>query len=200
MAILVDPAFLPAVLTAGPMTDEEFAAFCDEHPDLEFETTAEGELIVMPQTFTLTGSRNSEITYQLQAWARRDRRGLAFDSSTGFVTPDGARKSPDAAWIHKDRIAALDAGTLHRFWRVCPDFVIELKSTSDRPRGIRSKMREWITSGAQLAWLIDPDTQTVEIYRPGRDPEALVHPAIVKGEGLMEGFELDLASVWNPLL
>ena len=199
MAFLIDQAYLPAILTVAPMTDEEFAAFCNEHPDLSFETTAEGELIVMPQTFTLTGARNNEISFQLQGWARRDRRGIAFDSSTGFVTPNGSRRSPDASWVAKERVAGLDPRTLQRYWRLCPDFVIELKSESDRPRTLRAKMTEWIASGAQLGWLIDPETRTVEVYRSGRDPEVLADPGIVSGEGPVEGFVLELSSVWNPL-
>lgn len=199
MAILVDPAFLPAILTAGPMTDDEFAAFCDEHPDLEFETTAGGELIVMPQTFSFTGVRNSAITTQLQVWSWQDGRGFVCDSSTGFVTPDGARKSPDAAWVYKDRIAALAPEARERFWRLCPDFVIELKSHSDRPGGLRAKMMEWIANGAQLGWMIDPATRTVEIYRPEREPELLTNPVSVEGAGPVSGFVLQLAQVWDPL-
>jgi len=200
MAFLIDQAYLPAILTAAPMSDEEFAAFCNEHPDLSFETTAEGELLVRPHTFTLTGARNNEISFQLQGWARRDQRGVAFDSSTGFVIPNGARKSPDSAWVAKERIAALDPETIHRYWRICPDFVIELKSESDRPRALRAKMKEWLANGAQLGWLIDQETRTVEIYRQGRDhAEVLADPVAVSGEGPVEGFVLELPPVWNPL-
>src|SRR5580704_12169371 len=98
MAFVIDDAFLPATLTAPPMTDEEFAAFCAGHPDLFFEMTAEGELIVMPPTYSLTGMSNSGIVGELYAWAKRDGRGCVTDSSTGFVLPNGARRSPDAAW------------------------------------------------------------------------------------------------------
>src|SRR5580698_6287147 len=108
MAFVIDDAFLPATLTAHPMTDEEFAAFCAEHPDLFFEMTAEGELIVMPPTYSYTGARNNWISSQLGIWSRSDGRGIATDSSTGFVLPNGARRSPDAAWTLKSRIAQLD--------------------------------------------------------------------------------------------
>src|SRR5580700_5393018 len=103
MAFVLDDAFLPATLTAPPMTDEEFAAFCAEHPDLFFEMTAEGELIVMPPTYSDTGAENFELGRQLANWARNDGLGIGCDSSTGFVLPNGARRSADASWTLKSR-------------------------------------------------------------------------------------------------
>lgn len=199
MAFLVDEAYLPAILTAGPMTDEAFAQLCSAHPDLSFELSAEGELIIMPPTYSLTGARNSEIGRQLGNWARLDKRGVALDSSAGFLLPNGARRSPDAAWIMKDRIRALDPAAFSRYWPVCPDFVIELRSQSDRPRVLREKMDEWLANGARLAWLIDPETRTVEIYRPGFEAETIAGVSSVAGQGPVDGFVLDLIPVRDPL-
>ncbi|HEY3742632.1 MAG TPA: Uma2 family endonuclease [Bryobacteraceae bacterium] len=199
MAFLIDEAFLPATLTARPMTDQEFAAFCAEHPDLFFEMTAEGELIVMPPTYTLTGIRNTKILRQLEAWSEQDGRGVASGSSDGFVLPNGARRSPDAAWTSKENIQRLSSENLEGYWHLCPDFIIELKSKTDRLRVLREKMNEWIANGAQLAWLIDPETKTVEIFRPGRDVEVVTGADSVKGEGPVEGFTLELRSVWDPI-
>ena len=152
MAFLIDEAFLPATLTAPPMTDEEFAGFCSDHPDLQFEMTAEGELIVMAATFSLTGARNSRINRQLGNWADLDGRGVVNDSSTGYVLPNGARRSPDASWVSKDQIQKLSPESLQGFWPLCPPFVIELKSESDRLRTLRAKMREYLANGAELGW------------------------------------------------
>src|SRR5580658_407223 len=150
MAFVIDDAFLPATLTAHPMTDEEFAGFCAEHPDLFFEMTAEGEIIVMPPAYSLTGVRNAGITGDLGAWAERDGRGIVCDSSTGFALPNGARRSPDTAWILKSRIAQLDPASREKYWHFCPDFVVELQSSTERPRMLNDKMREWLANGAQL--------------------------------------------------
>lgn len=199
MAFLVDEAYLPATLTVGPMTDEAFAELCAEHPDLDLELSALGELIVMPQTYTWTGARNNEISAQLRNWARQDKRGVAFDSSTGWLLPNTARRSPDAAWIFKHRIKDLDPTAFSRYWPICPNFVIELKSQSDRPHALREKMTEWLANGAQLAWLIDPEARTVEIYRPGFEAETIGGASSVVGEGPVAGFVLDLTSVWDPL-
>jgi len=199
MALFIDDAFLPATLTARPMTDEEFAAFCAEHPDLFFEMTAEGEIIVMPPTYSLTGVRNSRISGDLYAWAEPDGRGITSDSSTGFVLPNGARRSPDAAWTLKSRIGQLDPASREGFWHLCPDFVIELRSSSDRPRLLRDKMQEYVANGAQLGWLIDPDRRSVAIYRPDAPVETRTDLDSIAGEGPVAGFVLDLSFVWNPL-
>jgi Uma2 family endonuclease len=199
MAFVIDDAFLPATLTAQPMTDDEFAGFCAEHPDLFFEMTAEGEIIVMPPTYSLTGVRNAEISRCLATWARQDGRGIATDSSTGFRLPNGARRSPDAAWTLKSRIAQLDLASRRKYWHLCPDFVIELKSSTDRPRILREKMLEYLANGAQLGWLIDTDQESVTIYRPDGQPETRTGIDSIAGEGLVAGFVLDLSFVWNPL-
>lgn len=199
MAFMIDDALLPATLSAPPMTDDEFTEFCAEHPDLFFEATCEGDIIVMPPACSLNGVRNSDIAAQLGEWAERDRRGLGTGSSAGFVLPNGARRSADVAWTLKTRIAQLDPASREGYWRLSPDFVIELQSTTDRPRLVREKMQEWIANGAQLAWLINPEQKSVAVYRP--DGTVEMHSGIdsIMGDGPVAGFSLDLASVWNPL-
>jgi Uma2 family endonuclease len=199
MPFTIDDAFLPATLTAPPMTDQQFADFCAEHPDLFFEMTAEGEIIVMPPNFSLTGIRNREITGQLDRWAAKNRRGIVGDSSTGFVLPNGARRSPDASWTAREEINRLPRESLEGYWHLCPAFVIELRSQSDRLPALRAKMREYAANGAQLGWMIDPDARAVEVYRPDRKPELLTGVDSVSGEGPVAGFVLDLTRVWNPL-
>ena len=200
MAFLVAEEYLPATLTARPMTDDQFAAFCAAHSDLFFEMTAEGEIIVMPPTRSLTGTRNARILAQLSAWAEQDGRGTETGSSDGFVLPSGARRSPDAAWTANTRLAELSPQSLEGFWHLSPDFVIELKSDSDRLPTWRRKMQEWIANGTVLAWLINPDNQTVEIYRPGRDEaQMLTRAQEIHGEGPVAGFVLDMRRIWNPL-
>ena len=141
MAFLIDTDFLPATLTAHPMSDDEFAAFCSEHPDLSFEMSAEGEIIVMAPTYSFTGFRNVRISGRLDLWAESDGRGITTDSSTLFVLPNGARRSPDASWTLKSRIEQLAPAIQEKFWHLCPDFVIELKSASDRLPTIHRKMK-----------------------------------------------------------
>ena len=199
MSFLIDDANLPATLTASPMTDEEFTAFCAEHPDLNFEMTAEGEMIVMAPTHSVTSFQNSDVSGQLYVWARKSRRGFLADSSGGFVLPNGARRSPDASWTLKSRIKVGDSRKREGFWHLCPDFVIEIKSGSDRLGTVRKKMREYLENGAQLGWLINPERRSVEIYRPGGEAETRTGIAKIEGEGPVAGFVLDLTYVWDPL-
>jgi Uma2 family endonuclease len=200
MAFVIDDAFLPATLTSAPMTDDEFAAFCSEHPDLFFEMTAEGEIIVMPPTFSDTGDGCSEINMQLRVWAKKDGKGRVYGSSAGFVLPNGARRSPDASWISKTRLTAeLGPATRGKFYRLCPDFVIELRSETDRLRTLREKMREYVANGAQLGWMIDPQNRSVEVFRPNREPETLTNVTSVAGEGPVSGFVLELSEIWDVL-
>jgi len=199
MPFLINDANLPATLTAQPMTDEEFTAFCSEHPDLNFEMTAEGELIVMAPNHSYTSASNSNLASQLENWARRDRRGCACDSSGGYVLPNGARRSPDASWTLKTRVQQLGDAKEKAFWHLCPDFVIELKSDNDRWRSLHLKMKEYLEQGAQLGWLIDPETRTIEIYRPNGEVEKRSGIDQVEGEEPVAGFLLDLKYVWDPL-
>ena len=194
MAFVIDNEYLPATLTAQPMSDEAFIEFCSEHPDLNFEMSAEGEIIVMEPTCFFSGARNSEVDFQLRSWAKKDGRGIVCDSSTGLVLANGARRSPDASWTLKSRITRRE-GFLH----LCPDFVIELKSPSDRTRTLRAKMAEYMANGAQLGWLIDAEKRTVSVYRPEREPETLTGVESLAGEGPVAGFVLDLAAVWDPM-
>jgi Uma2 family endonuclease len=198
MPFVIDDAFLPAILTAEPMTDEQFSTFCAEHPDLNFEMTAEGELIVMPPTHSFGGVNNSDVGGQVAVWAKKDRRGFVCDSSTALVLPNGSRRSPDVSWILKTRVKGMEQGKQQGFWHLCPDFVIEIRSDTDRLKPLQGKMREYLVQGAQLGWLIDPQSKTVEIYRPDGSVETRADIDELAGEGPVAGFVLDLTYVWDP--
>ena len=199
MPMLIDERYLPATLTAGPLTDEQFAELCAEHEDLRFELTAGGELIVYPVPFNLTAIREEEFYAQLRAWAKSDGRGRASGSNQWFKLPSGALRVPDAAWVLKTRVAALPPEALEKFWPLCPDFVAEIRSQSDRLPVLRDKMQEWITNGALLAWLIDPERRVVEVYRAGAEPRVLSPGDALAGEAPLNGFVLGLRPIWEPL-
>jgi Uma2 family endonuclease len=133
---------------------------------------------------------------QLRLWAKADGRGKAFDSSAGFVLPNGAMRSPDAAWVGLARLDALTAEQREEFLPLCPEFVIELRCKTDALRTLLDKMREYMENGARLGWLIDRRQRRVYVYRPDQEPQILGHPPTVSGEDVLPGFELDLAEVW----
>ena len=199
MPLVIEETFLPVTLTAPPMTDDQFAEFCAEHPDYFIEMTADGEILIMPPNYSLTGAQCAEILGQLRDWNRWHKSGIVTDGTSGFVLPSGARRSPDAAWTAKARLDAMDAAFIRKFWHVCPDFLIEVRSQTDRLPKLLAKMREWMENGAQLGWLIDPERRAVEVYRPHRDPETIENAASVTREGPVASFVLDLLPVWDPL-
>ena len=180
-----------------PMTDEELMRFCAANDALRVERDANGELIVMSPTGGGTGRTNSELNFQLALWARETNSGATFDSNAGFTLPDGSMRSPDAAWIAWPRWNALTKEEQDGFAPICPEFVIELRSPSDRLGPLQEKMRTWIANGAEVAWLIDPSRKTVEVYRPGREAEVLEGGSAVEGDGPVAGFVLELGRVWG---
>lgn len=186
---------IPPILTLK-VTHEQFIELARVNEDLQLERTATGDLIIMPPTGGTTGNRNFDIGGQLWLWNRQTKLGVAFDSSTGFHLPNGADRSPDAAWVRQDRWDALTREQQDGFAPICPDFVLELRSKNDNMEPQRVKMREYIENGARLGWLIDRKNKKVEIYRPGQDVEVLDNPTTLSGEDVLPGFVLDLTEVW----
>ncbi|HEY9403648.1 MAG TPA: Uma2 family endonuclease [Pyrinomonadaceae bacterium] len=191
----------PLVLHFSPvlkkMSEQEFYEFCQLNPDLSLELTSEGDLIIMPPTGGKTGLRNAILITRLTTWALEDKSGRAFDSSTIFTLPNGAKRSPDFAWVSNERWDALTEEEQERFPPLCPDFVVELRSRTDTLKNLRQKMEEYKANGAQLGWLIDPQERRVYVYRPGAAIEQLDDPRAVSGEPLLGGLELELQEIWD---
>lgn len=178
------------------LTDERFLKLCQDNRDLRLEMTAAGELIVTGPTTSETGRRNAKLTFRLCQWAEQDGTGVCFDSSAGFTLPNGAKVSPDASWIARDRYEALSDEEREQFAPLCPDFVVELRSKTDRLARLQAKMAEYVENGARLGWLLDPVTRRVYIYRPGREAETLENPGTVAGDPVLPGFRLQLNEIW----
>jgi len=169
---------------------EQFQQLATVNHDLRLERTATGELIVMPPTGSDTGNRNLDIEGQLWLWNRQTRLGKGFNSSTGFYLPNGAARSPDAAWVSQERWDALTPEEQEGFAPICPDFVLELRSNANI-EPLRAKLREYMDNQARLGWLIDRKNRKVEIYRQGRDVEVLDNPTTLLGEDVLPGFTAD---------
>lgn len=191
----------PIILRLPPawrMTKELVRELCGLNPDIRLEINAQGELELMPPAYSLTGNRNANIAADLGVWARSDGRGVGFDSSAGFTLSNRALRSPDASWILKSRLAALTGEQKHGFAEICPDFVIELRSDSDRLIALQRKMEEYIAHGARLGWLLDPFRHRAHIYRPQTPVEILERPPSLSGEPELPGFTLNLSPIWEP--
>jgi Uma2 family endonuclease len=179
------------------LTDDQFYQLCRENPDVKLERNAKGEIIIMPPTGGETGKRNAEFTADFVIWNRKYQLGEVFDSSTCFKLPNGANRSPDVAWIKKDRWDALTPEQQKKFPPIAPDFVLELMSPSDDLKDTQAKMQEYIDNQVKLGWLINPQTRQVEIYRQNQPVEILNSPTELSGEDILPGFILDLQIVWN---
>lgn len=178
-----------------PYTLEEFAGLAANYPDLRMELTREGVIIILPPAGGETGSKNADLTADVVIWNRAGKTGKVFDSSTGFVLPNGAKRSPDASWIPVAKWEALSLEERQEFLPLCPDFVIELRSRTDRLSTVQEKMREYMDNGAKLGWLVDPKSCRVEIYRPGQEVEIVDNPASLSGEDVLPGFVLNLGGI-----
>jgi Uma2 family endonuclease len=190
----VPPNFIVDVHSV--LTGEDFDQLVRDNPELRIELTATGELILMSPTGSKTGLRNAELNLQFGTWAKKDHSGVVFDSSTLFVLPNGARRSPDLSWVKRERWGALTKEEQEGFAPLCPDFVIELRSRSDNLPPLEEKMLEYVGNGALLAWLIDPLKKQVFIYRPNQAAEILEDPDTVSGDPELPGFKLNVRELW----
>jgi len=203
MQVVLPEQALPAKLTLNPelrMSDDEYWDFCIANANVRFERTAQGEIIIVPPAGGESDFQSVEVIGQLRAWAKRDGRGRAFGTSAEFILPTGAAYSPDAAWVSNENLARLTKEQRRKFLRLCPEFVVEVMSPSDRLKPAQDKMADWMANGVQLSWLIDGDNQTVYIYRAGQsDPDTRTGISRLAGEGPVAGFELNLTDIWAGL-
>jgi len=179
-------------LDAVHLTDEQFYQLCQNNRELKFERGVKGELIIMSPVGGESGNREAELIIDLGVWNRQTGLGYTFSSSTVFKLPNGADRSPDAAWIRRERWEALTPEQRRKFPPIAPDFVIELRSATDSLEMLREKMREYLDAGVRLGWLINPQQQQVEIYRVGQEVEVRNLPAELLGEDVLPGFSLSL--------
>lgn len=176
---------------------DDFAKLCAANRDMRLELEPDGGLIVMTPASPDGGGRELQLGFQLEAWNRTAKLGKAFGPSARFTLPDGSVRAPDASWIRREVWDAVDRGERLRFARVVPDFAAEIRSPSDAIADVRAKMAAYIANGVRLGWLLDPWTKSVEVYRPGREPERLAAPKEVSGEDVLPGFTLDLAEIFE---
>jgi Uma2 family endonuclease len=188
-------AIIISLDAVGTLTDEAFYQLCRANPDVKFERSAQGELVIMSPTGGESGRRNADITIDLGLWNRQTQLGYTFDSSTCFKLPNGAERSPDAAWVERSRWESLSPEQREKFPPIAPDFVIELRSASDSLPPLQAKMQEYQANGVRLGWLINPQDQQVEIYRQSSPGQVLRAPQQLSGESVLPGFTLNLARV-----
>jgi Uma2 family endonuclease len=177
------------------LTDDQFFRLCRDNEDLRFEMSAEGELIIMSPSRPRTSRKHSIFNQRLRNWAEQDATGEVFDATGGFTLANGAKRAPDASWILKDRWNSLTDEQQDSLSSICPDFVMELRSSSDRVRALQAKMEEYRANGARLGWLLDPIANRAYIYRPGEPVQEIEKPEIISGDPVLPGFNFDFREI-----
>ncbi|MBS3028340.1 MAG: Uma2 family endonuclease [Dolichospermum sp. DET50] len=174
------------------LSDDQFYQLCQINEDWKLEQTAKGELIIMPPVGAISGNRESDFNGYVWLWNLQTKLGKVFSSSTVFTLPNGGKRSPDVAWIANERWESLSIKEREKFAKICPDFVIELRSRTDSLSQLQEKMQEYLNSGLRLGWLIDPQNQQIEIYRQNQPVEIVSLPTTLSGENVLPGFILEL--------
>jgi Uma2 family endonuclease len=180
-----------------PLRDDELLEFCAANDPLRIERNPAGELIVMTPAGGKTSNLEGYLFRELDIWTEQKGHGIAFNSNGGFSLPDGSVRAPDAAWLSADKWDSLTPDQQSKFIPFCPEFIVELRSPSDSLTELEQKMSDWMSNGSQLAWLIDPLRKLAVIYRPGREPETLLQPEFLHGEGPVAGFALKMQRLWE---
>lgn len=180
------------------MTDEEFFEFCSENPELRIERDAEGEVTIMSPAGGYSSGGDFDLAVDFGLWIRRNKQGKGFDSSAGFVLPNGAIRSPDFAWVRLERLNSLAKEVKRRFIPLAPDLVVELRSPMDSLMLLKEKMEECIDNGVRLGWLVDPQNRDVWIYRPNSTPKRLHKPIHLTGTPDFPDLEIPLDHIWEP--
>jgi Uma2 family endonuclease len=175
------------------LTHEQFYELCMANKEVAMERSPEGELIIVSPVGGESGEREANLIADLIFWNRGTQLGKVFSSSTVFKLSGGGDRSPDAAWVSLERWNVLSPEQQRKFPPICPDFVIELRSESDRLKPLQEKMQEYLNSGLRLGWLINPQDQTVEIYRAGQTVETISFPTMMSGEAVLPGFTLEIS-------
>lgn len=179
------------------LMNDQFFDFCQVNKELRIELTAQGDCEIMAPTGGSTSWRNSRLITQLSVWADLEGSEVVFDSSGGFVLPNGAIRSPDVSWVKRTRLLTLTEIQKQRFLPLCPDFVIELRSPSDSMKNLQDKMQEYSENGASLGWLIDPEAQQVLVFQPKTAILLLDKPQFLLADNLLTGFSLDMQKLWD---
>jgi Uma2 family endonuclease len=180
------------------LTDDQLFALCQINQELWIERTAEVDLVIMPPEGGETNNRRITLLTLLTQWAWQDGTGVTFGSSGGFILPNRAMRAPDAAWVLRSRLSALTPEQKQKFLPLCLDFVVEIRSPSNRLSTAQAKMQEYIDNGARLGWRIDPASHMTSVYRPNQAVEHLENPTTISGEPVLPGFVLDLQRIWEP--
>ncbi len=187
--------------TMNALDDEQFFQLCqsNRHSGSHFERDKNGKIYFMSPTGSIGGFNDGEIFIEIKIWSRQSGKGYAFGPATGFLLPDKSIKSPDVAWIKKERWAKIPKDLRKKFAPICPDFVVEVKSETDGWEELIEKMKEWVANGCRLGWLIDPTEKLAMVFTPENIEPQKQPFSIIDGAEVLEGLKIDLRTIFEDL-
>ena len=176
---------------SSPDFGERLCQLSRDNEPYDFQFSAQGELIVTAPSGPLSNRDETVINADLEMYNRHNP-GVCFSQTIGFRLPSGAQLMPDAAWITQERFDNLTELELRSTITGAPDFVVEVRSRSDRLPPLLAKMVEWMEAGSRLGWMLDSIDRRVYIFRPGREMETLENPAVLNGEDVLPEFVFEV--------
>lgn len=178
-------------------TDDELFEFCVANPDLRIERDKSGKLKIMSPTGSLTGHIHFRLYTQVAAWyVENEWRGYLFDATAGFLLPDRSVLVPDLAYVSREKWDALTESQKEKFAPVCPEFVVEIRSKTDLLTDLQQKMKQWMSNGCELAWLIDPVKQQAWVYKKNETDQSIDDfKSVLDGEPVLPGLRVDLSKL-----
>jgi Uma2 family endonuclease len=175
------------------MTDGEFMRFLQDNPDLRIERDANKVIYIMAPNFTRSSIINGIIIAQLSKWNLKSKSGFIIDAMGSYLLPDNSLRMPDVAWIAKSSWKKLSQEERKKFVKLVPEFVVEVKSSSDSLVELQQKMKMYVGNGVKLGWLIDPAREKVWIYRGNGETDTVSgFDRSLSGENVLKGFTLKL--------
>ena len=155
-----------------------------------------GELIMMSPAGSEHGGVIGNLNAIVWNFVRSHRLGRIFGAETGFIiahNPDTVR-APDVAFVRAERVP----GRLPRgFFSGAPDLAVEVLSPSDRASEVLAKAQDWLAAGCRMVWVVDPETQTVTVYRNLRDVLVLAAADTLTGDDVLPGLSLSVAEIFE---
>jgi Uma2 family endonuclease len=164
----------------------------DDSVQLELD---EGELITMPPAGEEHGYVETDLVARLHNFVRKHRLGRVYTGDTGFRLRDDTVRSPDIAFVRKERLAEIRS---KGFAKGAPDLAVEIPSPSDTLRQLFRKVRQYLASGCHTVWVVDTERKEVDVYEASGAPDRTLRVGdILDAPELLPGFAVPVADLFE---
>ena len=179
--------------TAALVTADELLLMKDD--GIRYELVR-GELRKMSPAGHRHGRIALNLTTPLDQFVRANQLGAVYAAETGFkltADPDVVR-APDVAFIRRDRVEAV--GETGGFWPGAPDLAAEVLSPGETSGEVEDKIADWLDAGTRLVVVVDPENQTVTLYRSHKDVRVLTIDDVLEGGEVVPDWTLPVRDIF----